>query len=41
MEQHTNDYEKYKKAQKHLHRLYEQWEAAALQLEELPEEEEM
>ena len=33
--------EEYKKAQKHLHRLYEQWEAAALQLEELPEEEEM
>jgi ATP-binding cassette subfamily F protein 3 len=30
--------EEYKKAQKRLHLLYEQWEAAALQLEELPEE---
>ncbi len=32
--------EEYQKAQKQLHLLYEQWETAALQLEELPEEEE-
>ncbi len=31
--------EEYKEAKKHLHRLYEQWEAAALQLEKLPQEE--